>query len=106
MKLLIILAFLSGWLVTELKDIFTNGAYTNLMALALLKIMFISFLLLIVGGMAISANFFKNLLNKLISTPNTKFNKAMSSKLEKVFNILPEALDCSYISNNQPNGEE
>ena len=46
----IILALLSGWLVTELKDFMTLGGVSNLLAFGLLKICFIMFLIAIVIG--------------------------------------------------------
>ena len=46
----IILALLSGWLVTELKDFMTLGGVSNLLAFGLLKICFIMFLIAVVIG--------------------------------------------------------
>ena len=47
----IILALLSGWLVTELKDFKTLGGVSNLLAFGLLKICFIMFLFaMVIGG--------------------------------------------------------
>ncbi len=50
MKMFIILALLSGWLVTELKDFMTLGGVSNFLAFGLLKICFIMFLIAIVIG--------------------------------------------------------
>ena len=50
MKMFIILALLSGWLVTELKDFMTLGGVSNLLAFGLLKICFIMFLIAVVIG--------------------------------------------------------
>ena len=46
----IILALLSGWLVTELKDFMTLGGVSNQLAFGLLKICFIMFLIAVVMG--------------------------------------------------------
>ena len=49
--MLIILALLSGWLVTELKDFMSLGGVSNYLAFGLLKICFIMFLIaLVIGG--------------------------------------------------------
>ena len=50
MKMFIILALLTGWLVTELKDFMTLGGVSNLLAFGLLKICFIMFLIAVVIG--------------------------------------------------------
>ena len=46
----IILALLSGWLATELKDFMTLGGVSNVLAFGLLKICFIMFLIAVVIG--------------------------------------------------------
>jgi ribosomal protein L33 len=41
MKLLILLAMLSGWLFSEIKEFFYNGGLGNLLAFGLLRIVFV-----------------------------------------------------------------
>lgn len=47
MRLLIALAILSGWLVTELKDFISGGGLANILAFSLLKICLILFIIII-----------------------------------------------------------
>jgi len=101
--MLILVAFLSGWLITEIKDVFAQGAYTNIMAYSLLKIIFVSFMLLIVGWMAMSSHFFKNLFKEL-TTPEAKISKPLSTRFKNVLDLIPRSLNtstCSFDNNGK-----
>ena len=102
---MIILAFLSGWLVTELKDFFSQGGYTNGLGLSLLKIIFISFFMLATGGMALSATFFKAVLFRLTPQNGGKKGQITSTRPSGVFSNFIPALDDSTMSYSQTNGE-
>src|SRR5689334_1632639 len=102
MKMLILVAFLSGWLITELKDIFTAGAYSNTIAYALLKIIFISFSLLIAGWIALSNYFFKTLFKDL-TTPEAKITRTLSTRLRSVLDCIPSSLNSSMCSTLEGN---
>lgn len=53
---LVILSLLSGWMISKLKDFFINGGITNSLAFTLLKIIFISALMLINGALIIGSH--------------------------------------------------
>jgi hypothetical protein len=49
MKYVILISVLAGWLFTEIKEFFSQGAMSNPLAVTLLKILFISIVILIVS---------------------------------------------------------
>ena len=81
----IILALLSGWLATELKDFMTLGGVSNVLAFGLLKICFIMFLIAVVIGGII----FPEVVLEALRT--------MKEKIPKEQNIQPF---------NLPNGDQ
>lgn len=63
-KYFFIIAMLSGWLIVELKDLFSNGAMANPLALGLLRIIFLAFSINMFGGFA----FFSKVVSYYFST--------------------------------------
>ena len=65
MTMIVVLALLSGWLVTELKDFFSNGGVTNTLAFGLLKMIVIVVMILIfsaiIAGSHVIGNMFKQI---------------------------------------------
>ena len=51
---MLVTAILSGWLYTEVKDFVLNGGLDNKLALIILKILFISIFLVVVGALDIN----------------------------------------------------
>ncbi len=49
MRLYILIALFSGWLIIELKDFLSNGGINNMLAFTLLKIVFIVTAMIITG---------------------------------------------------------
>ena len=69
---MIIIAFFSGWLINEIKEVLVNGGFDNKLAFTLLKIVFICICILIFGTFEIP---FRNLFrNAIDETHNKNFN--------------------------------
>ena len=63
MRDLVILAILSGWLITELKDYFINSGISNTLAFSLLMIIFIIAIILVIAAMTTSYGIFRTVRN-------------------------------------------
>jgi hypothetical protein len=96
MSMFLILAILSGWLIAELKDFFYNGGIANLLAFGLLKILFISILIMgisgILGAAHIIVRIFREIISayewvpvapELIETPGDSKKKQLGSKEQR-----------------------
>jgi len=68
MRLLITLAILTGWLVTELKDFVNGGGVSNILAFGLLKICFILFSIIILIILISFYDFFVGLVGNIRQT--------------------------------------
>ena len=84
MRMFIILALLSGWLVTELKDFMNLGGGTNLLAFGLLKICFTLFLIaFVIGGIYFPEIVMEGLRSIKEKTPNDLNQAHDNGELER-----------------------
>ena len=71
--LVVVLSLLAGWLVKELKDFFSFGGISNILAFGLLKMIFITVMILIFATIIIGSQFLKELFS--IKTPSSNNNE-------------------------------